>query len=325
MKRVLIIVGIFILGSLLGIPMWVFRGFSGAGAEIRDGEPTVRILNTQTGKIMNLSLEKYLVGVVAAEMPAEFEPEALKAQAVAARTYTVKRMFEFGAKPSDLHKGAEICTDPTHCQAWCDDEELKRRWGRLKYYIYIEKISKAVNFTKGQVITYNKTIIEPVYHGSCGGRGTENSEDVWSVAIPYLRSVDCVNEYKVTEQVYTLEIKEPSLLKVLKAVGLESTPALAENKSLVLPTKRSPRGRLQEVTILGRRVSGTVLRQTLGLTSTLVKWEASGGKIRFQSIGKGHAVGLCQYGANGMALAGLDCNAIISHYYTGVQIQKLKY
>lgn len=325
MKRVILISVVIVCAIVLGIPLWVFNGYSPEpGKELAAG-PMVKFLNVKTGKVMNLPLEEYLVGVVAAEMPAEFADEALKAQAIAARTYTVKRMFGYGAKASDVHPDAEICNDSTHCQAWMDDQEMKSRWGTLKNMVYINKIMRAVKATTGLVITYNNVVIEPVYHGSCGGRGTENSEDVWSAAVPYLKSVDCAQEYKVDDQVYMVKTDWPQLSAKLEAVGIQAlTGAALESQPVLASLKKSDRGRIMEASIFGQVITGKSLRDALGLTSTLIEWQQSGADLTIKSIGKGHAVGLCQFGANGMALAGSDYKAIIYHYYTGVQIRKMK-
>ncbi len=325
MKKSLAALFILISAFILGIPLWALKDFSRLPAEAEISQPVVRVLNSKTGRIMNMSLEEYLVGVVAAEMPANFNLEALKAQAIAARTYTVRRMFNYGAKPNPDHPDAEICTEPSHCQAWCDEEELKSKWGRLKYYFYLDKIETAVKTTRGLVITYNNNLIDPVYHSSCGGRGTEDSEDVWSHEIPYLRGVDCNREYKAAEQVYAIEFDRPHLASVLRNAVPVSAAAGPEKDFLIQPVKRSPRGRLQELTVLGQKMTGPEFRQALGLTSSLITWKVTGDKVRFMSIGKGHAVGMCQYGSNGMALEGSNYREIISHYYTGVRIRKLKY
>lgn len=325
MRRAMLIFVVMICIIVFGIPLWVFKGYSpDLGRELATG-PTVKLLNVKTGKVTTLPLEQYLVGVVAAEMPAEFAEEALKAQAVAARTYTVKRMFSYGAKPADIHPDAEICNDPTHCQAWIDDEEMKRRWGKLKYLYYRNKVMRAVKDTWGQVITYNNMVIEPVYHGSCGGRGTENSEDVWSAVIPYLKGVDCKQEYRVKDQVYVVRTDLTQLSAKLRAANiLTSAEASPEGKPVFETLKESARGRIIQARILGQVFTGKRLREALGLSSTLIEWQQSGSKLTIKSIGKGHAVGLCQFGANGMALAGKDYKSIIFHYYTGVQIRKMK-
>lgn len=323
MQKVLLALSLVFV-SLFFIPLFVLRGYSETPGLTSGSEQTVRVLIKTSGKIVNMPLEEYLIGVVAAEMPADFTLEALKAQAIAARTYTVKRMFNYGAKPSAEHPSAEVCTDPVHCQAWDSDDTLREKWGRIKYTVNINKIRTVVRATQGQVITYGGIMIDPVYHGSCGGKGTENSEDVWPGEVPYLRSVDCLNEYGGSDQICTIEVNKPELLSRLKNAGLGSVPAVAGKEPLLFPVKKSARGRLQEVKVFGQKITGTGLRQALGLTSTFLTWEIVDGKLRFSSFGKGHAVGLCQRGANGMAVAGSNYRTIISHYYTGVKIQKLR-
>jgi len=338
MKRILALLsGVFFI-CLLVMPVWIVAG-AGESAGGQDsmpgnrdktgeslGEPVVRVLDTGTGKVINMFLEEYLVGVVAAEMPAEFELDALKAQAVAARTYIVRRMFLFGAKPDEAHGDAEICTDPTHCQAWHSSDELREKWGLVKYWRYYDKIKTAVRLTRGLVITHGGTLIDPVYHGACGGKGTENSGDVWSRETPYLKGVDCPLEYKAPEHTCTVEMEPEQLIEAVAAKkGITAVPVAAGNAVPVAAISRSPAGRIIKASIYGISVTGTELRQALGLTSTFLAWEISGRTIRITSFGKGHAVGMCQYGANGMALKGNDFRDIITHYYTGVKLQKIKY
>ena len=325
MKRTLFILAILIIVVVLGIPLWVFNEYPRGQGTVLEREPVVRVLDTSTGKIIKLRLEEYLVGVVAAEMPADFATEALKAQAVTARTYTVKRMYSFGGKPSDRHSNAEICTDPTHCQAWAGYDELKLRWGGLRYYINVEKIKGALKATRGQIITYRNNVIEPVYHSSCGGKGTEDSGDVWAGEIPYLRSVECRSEYKVADHVYVTKLDNDEIVARIKKLGLSPLSEAGKAGISIRPISRSLRGRIKEAKVLGLNISGQQLRQILGLTSTLFTWEISGSTMTFRSVGKGHAVGLCQYGANGLALAGNDYRSIVFYYYTGVQLEKLKY
>lgn len=273
---------------------------------------------------MSLPLEEYLVGVIAAEMPAKFNLEALKAQAVTARTYAAKRMFNYGAKPCAEHPEAETCTDPTHCQAWNDEKEMMDKWGRLKYYSYLNKIKTALYATSGQVIIYHNTLIDPVYHSSCGGKGTENSEDVWSSPTPYLRGVSCSQDFNVTEEAYSKEVSQTDLGMMIRKTSPGGLPAVTGQGPFIQLLQKSIRGRVQEIKIFGQRVAGNDLRQLLGLTSCYFSWVVTGSTIKFTSIGKGHAVGLCQYGANNMAGQGKGYQDIITHYYTGVEIQKIR-
>ncbi len=324
MKKFVKLIFSFIIICLFGVPLIVLYGPDGLIPDTRDNQHTVRVLDKQMGQVRNIPIEEYLVGVVAAEMPAGFELEALKAQAIAARTYTIKRMFAFGAKPNPHHPETEVCTDPTHCQAWINTDDQMKKWGRMKYYANIERIKTAVKLTKDLVLTYNGDLIDPVYHGSCGGKGTENSEDVWSAQVPYLRSVDCDLEYKSEQQNTTVQIDKSKLSSILKDFLI--IPVSSQSSANYIEIlKKSPRGRIQEAAVSGKKISGMELRNLLGLGSTMMYWQDKGDKVIFSSAGKGHAVGLCQYGANGMALAGKNYKDILYHYYTNVKIAKVKY
>jgi len=327
MKKLLILFVAAVVLLIMGVPVWVVVRSADNGELTGDdgSQPEVRVFHAKTGKLMKLPVEEYLIGVVAAEMPADFESAALKAQAIAARTYAVRRMYRFGGKPGDRHTDAELCTDPTHCQAWESSAELKSKWGKLKYYVYINKIKEAVRDTRGVVITYNDELIDPVYHGSCGGKGTENSEDVWTNMVPYLRSVDCDTEYKQSEFVYQKEISMENLAAQLGELLSVAVTLPTQKRPLIESVGTSSRGRLQEVRVLGHKITGAELRTILGLSSTLLKWDLDGDSIMFTSAGKGHAVGMCQYGANGMALQGNSHEEIIAHYYTGVKLKKIEY
>ncbi|MBQ7901168.1 MAG: stage II sporulation protein D, partial [Clostridia bacterium] len=145
-------------------------------------ERTIKIYDVQNSSVIEMSVNEYLVGVVAAEMPADFEPEALKAQSVAARTYLVHK------GSCSNHPECSICTDPAHCQAYKSNTQLKQQWGN-DYYKYYLKIANAVNATRDEIIVYRNQPISAVFHSTSSGR-TENSEDVWSEAVPYLKSTD---------------------------------------------------------------------------------------------------------------------------------------
>lgn len=324
MKRYLVRIFSFLLICLFGLPLLVLLVTEGPDPDKQQGKLMVKVLDKQAGKVQNLPIEEYLIGVVAAEMPAAFEMEALKAQAVVARTYTVKRMLAFGAIPNPQHPEAEVCTDPSHCQAWINSDEQKKKWGRVKYYVNIDRIKKAVKLTNRFVVTYKDAFIDPVYHGSCGGKGTENSEDVWTSQVPYLRSVDCASEYKAGQQETRVEVNKNKIIAALSDAS--AIPAVSQSYGEpIVALKKSSRGRVLEAAVFGKKVTGTELRTILGLGSTFMNWEVKGDKVYFTSTGKGHAVGMCQYGANGIALEEKSYKDIINHYYTDVKIIKLKY
>lgn len=290
-------------------------------ARFFSGVTVVRLYVHQENKVRLLQLEDYLVGVVAAEMPAVFPPEALKAQAVAARTYVVKRMGAGGAANS-LHPGADVCDDPTHGQAWLAREDLKKRWGAIDYYTYYYKIKKAVDETQGQVLTWNGALIDPAYHASCGGR-TENSEDVWKYQSPYLRSVPCPYDAD-PNPVQTVTF---SLAQVDQALGtsLSAVPAVSGSRASreIIITEKTATGRPKNLSAGGRQFTAVTVRDLLGLHSTNFTYTRDGDSLTFTTTGHGHGVGMCQYGAKGMAEHGYNYRVILSHYYSGAEIANI--
>ncbi|MCR4397651.1 MAG: SpoIID/LytB domain-containing protein, partial [Firmicutes bacterium] len=196
MKRAALWVLIVELVVMLLVPALIVRGLdltprARPPGEIRlSGPLNVRVLVHSREQVEDIPLERYVVGVVAAEMPAEFAPEALKAQAVAARTYVAKRMRSFGGAGSPEHPEADICTDAAHGQAWMTEDEMRRTWGPLNFGRYLSKIEQAVESTAGLIMTFDGLPVDPVYHSTSGGP-TEDAQDVWGNPVPYLRSVPC--------------------------------------------------------------------------------------------------------------------------------------
>lgn len=295
---------------------------------VLDTGPAVNLLDCGSGEVISLPLEDYVVGVVAAEMPAAFPMEALKAQAVAARTYTLKRLSSAVARPtgdkssggaSDAHPQADICSDYNHCQAWIGRDEMLKRWGK-SYNSYYEKICTAVSQTRGQAVYYNNALIDPVYHSTSNGR-TENSEEVWGGKIAYLRSVS--SRWDTASPKFHTSV-EVSLEDITKKLG--SPEGVLQVSSvgaagLLRPVEYTSTGRLKTVSVANKTIPCTQLRQALGLPSTDLTWKVSGGKVVFSATGNGHGVGMSQYGAKGMALEGSSWEAIIKHYYTGVELK----
>lgn len=277
---------------------------------------------------VKMSLEDYVKGVVAAEMPAEFRPEALKAQAVAARTLALG-LWEAG-KPLPDHPDAIISTDFRTHQAWVSPDELRERWGAFNYYLLWSKVSRAVTSTHGLVLTYDGELIYPAYHASSGGR-TEDSEHYWTSFSPYLRSVDdpyvSGSRYERTEVVIAKS-------EIDRKVGaLSGGPANAADPVAgassgedgapdvdVEVLSRFPSGRVEWVRVGDRRLTGRQVREALGLRSNWFFPTDEGNQVRFEVRGYGHGIGMSQYGADGMAKAGFTFDQILAHYYTGVEI-----
>lgn len=279
-----------------------------------DESLSVRI---RTGEgVQSMTLRDYLMGVVAAEMPASFEPEALKAQAVAARTDTVYRMLI-----SHPHSDADCCTDPGCCKAYSGPDELRARWGE-SYDKWYEKISAAVAETDGEILTYDGEPIFAAFHASSEG-ATECSENVWLSALPYLRSVSTMETAAdVPRFRETVILSAAELRKKLTArcgdLALSEKP-----EDWLTDPVWSESGRLLRVTVGSTSLSGTSLRSVLGLRSAAVTWTCDGESFVFETVGYGHGVGMSQYGAEVMAASGLDHRDILLHYYTGAALNAL--
>ena len=282
--------------------------------------PTITVFRSREGEIADLTLEEYVVGVVAAEMPAEFHPEALKAQAILARTYAVSKIREFGGSGSSVTDRADISDNPDYDQAWLSDEEMRARWGFFSYWRYRQKIEEAVSATEGVVATYNKRLIEAVYHSTSGGQ-TEHAEEVWGSHYPYLVSVDSPHEkhspYISTAHRFTWEQLGDRL--DISAAFLASTHESPE-QSVVSVAQETRTGRIGKAIIGNKEFSAVQLRQLLGLPSTW--WEVShdSSGVTFTVRGFGHGVGLSQYGADGLAKQGENHQKIMQHFYPGIEL-----
>jgi stage II sporulation protein D len=286
-----------------------------------EGDIVVKVYDHMQKRIIKMKLEEYIKGVVAAEMPAAFEKEALKAQAVAARTYTVGRLTSMGGAGCSSHPEADICTDPTHCQAWYPKDVLLKRWGLIGYYRYWKKISTAVEETRGLIITYKGNIIDPVFHSTSGGK-TENSEDVWQNRVPYLRSV--VSKYETHSPKFTETVSIPiqDFIKKLKEEYPDIELTKEALKDAINVVEWSEGGRIKYIRLGNKVVKGTDVRRIFGLNSTNFRWKIDRESIDITTIGYGHGVGMSQYGADGMAKNGSNFAEILKHYYTGVDIDK---
>lgn len=282
-----------------------------------DSGRTVQIYNMETHKLMALDLEQYLVGVVAAEMPAGFDTEALKAQTVAARTFTVSRMANPNPNVTALNEKAQLSTSPETCQAWISEAEQKDRWGK-HYKEYHRKIVQAVHDTAGEVLRYDGALIEPLYHASCGGGKTEDAEAVWGNAKPYLVSVTCNHPADPhTQQKTTMSLKEMD-----KKLGVSDTAAAGSFGDFMQLLSSTASNRVKSLRVGDKTFSGGELRSALNLKSALISWNIDGDQITFTTDGYGHGVGMCQYGANYYAQQGDSYQQILARYYPGAQLSK---
>lgn len=249
-------------------------------------------------------LENYVKGVVAAEMPVSFHIEALKAQAVAARTYAIKHYD--GKDYKNLY------------QAYISVEDMKKNWGS-NFDSNYKKICRAVDETAGQTIKYNQEMIEAVFHSTSAGV-TENSENVWSKSLPYLKSVDSQDDQNAPN--FLCQKKIPLAEAVQKINSHFNTNLLEKNfMSDILVLQRTKAGYIKYLSICGKKIDAMEFRMLLGLRSTNFVYEIDGKNVVFTTKGFGHGAGMSQYGANFMAQRGCDYKQILKHYYSGVEIE----
>ncbi|MDO4749252.1 MAG: stage II sporulation protein D [Eubacteriales bacterium] len=267
------------------------------------------------GELREVSMADYLPGVLAAEMPASFEPEALKAQAVAARSYILRRAMA----PPSAHPEAAVCGDYSCCLAHVTEQSLRESWG-ARYAEYNEKIHRAVSETDGQFLTYDGIPAQAVFHASSSGR-TEDSGAIWS-PLPYLVSVESPETAEnVPHYITTVEVSPSDLRSTLEAVLPDA--AWGDDPSGWLgPCQYDSSGRVESISIGGENIAGTSLRSLFGLRSVSFTLEYTDGRFLFTVTGSGHGVGMSQYGANVMASEGADYAEILAHYYPGTVLSK---
>lgn len=257
------------------------------------------------GQVVESDLEEYLVGVVLAEMPASFEVEALKAQAVVARTYALRR-HETGNK----HEQGAVCQDPQCCQGYLSPAEYLEQGGTQSN---IDRIIQAVMATAGQVLTYEGKLIEATYF-SCSGGTTEDAMAVWGTFIPYLQSTDSPGEEEAAHYTDT-EIFSPDDFAL--ALGFS---AAGDPKSWFGKVTYTNGGGVDTMQICGKFYKGTQLRSLLGLRSTDFSVNITDEGIVIVTHGYGHRVGMSQYGADAMAVTGSTYDEILAHYYQGTTL-----
>ncbi|RKQ34399.1 stage II sporulation protein D [Oceanobacillus halophilus] len=268
----------------------------------------VEVMRSSTDTVENIPLEDYVAGVVAAEMPAEFELEALKAQALAARTYTVNHLLH-----GDEAVEYDVTDTVTH-QVYLSEEDLIKQWGS-EYPEKMNKIKKAVNATKGQILTYEESPITAAFFSTSNGY-TENSEDYWENELPYLRSVESPWDEDspkfLSQDTFTVE-------QIETALEID----LPNDKPSYIEEARTDSGRVKEIGIEGNNFSGREIREKLELKSSDFTIKQNNGHFVITTEGYGHGVGMSQYGAHYMAQSGKTYEDIINHYYQGVQISSV--
>ena len=277
-----------------------------------DSQTQIRVALTD-GSVLTLGLDQYLWRVVAAEMPASFELEALKAQAAAARTYTLSKL----GRTVEKHPDADVCTDITCCQAYIDPDQAAANWGD-NGAAYTAKITSAVSETDGMAVLYDGQPIQAVFFSSAAGR-TVDAVEVWGNSVPYLTGVDSPEGEEVPNYhstvTFTLEEFKSKLLAQYPDADLSGDPA-----GWFQNTVPNSAGGVEQVDVGGVTVSGGALRTLLGLRSTSFTVTADSQGVTFSVTGYGHGVGMSQYGANALAKQGKTYDEILKWYYTGVEV-----
>lgn len=284
-------------------------------------------------QISFIKLEDFVLGALSAEMPSSFDTEALKAQAVAIRTYAMRKQLSYdeSSLKSDIHSDAALCGDSNHCCAYISPEDFLQKYGESAVSA-LEKFKSAVDETAGEVITYNGKLIDAVFH-SRSFRSTESAEELWGYDIPYLRAVQSPEEDFVNVYIYSIE-EFCTLLNSAKDTEVSKTLNAEKNISDIIFTaddgdsisfvrKLTAGGRVKNISIGQTLFSGNELRNGLSLPSSMFEIYEADEKIVITTHGSGHGVGMSQYGADTMAKNGYSYSEIIKHYYSGCDIHYL--
>ncbi len=279
---------------------------------------TIKLLHTKTKKVEKIDLDEYLYGVVSAEMPASFEEEALKAQAVVARTYTIYKIVNNDGK----HDDADICDDSSCCQAWISKEDRLSKWDKDDQNDNWNKIVNAVNSTQGKIITYDGKPINAFFHSNSGGE-TEAPIDVWGGSgYPYLQSVATSGEDAYSQYSSEATFTQKEFKEKIKEVHNDFKIDFKE-KNCIKIKEYTDGNRVKTIKIGNLELSGVEVRNIFGLRSANFKVEMEDNKIKFEVTGYGHGVGMSQTGADSMAKEGSNYEDIIHHFYTNVKIENM--
>ncbi len=314
MRKILFFVLVCIFITLI-LPLIIVGIMGGFIDNSRKDDELIDVYFHTEDVVKKINFEEYLTGVVCAEMSTTFNEEALKAQAVAARTYS---LYKISKKENDeYHKGAQVCTDYTHCQAWTNINDKSEAWGQSAKE-NSEKIKNAVKSTANEVIMYDGKIINALFHSTSSGK-TENAKDVWGKEIPYLVNVESQGE-EASPRYTSREVLSCDDFIKIATDNINGVEFSGEFFSDII---RSDAGGIKTIKIGNKEISGTQMRQMYNLRSTNAQITQDGDNIIFDVKGNGHGVGMSQYGANHLANIGSDYKTILEHYYTGVEIVKL--
>ncbi len=279
----------------------------------KDGGVQLAVKNGDAVEIM--ALDVYLQGVVRGEMPASFELEALKAQAAAERTYVY---YQLAAGRKEAHPNADVCTDPSCCNAWLSEEAAREKWGG-DFDGWESRIEEAVAATDGQVALYDGQPILAVFHSSSAGK-TAGAGDVWSGDMPYLRSVDSPEGEETVPNYYSAAEFTAAEAKALLAQAHPELTFSGGPDKWFGAVEKDESGRVGTVEVCGAPLRGVEVRRIFSLRSACFTIDAAADRVTFRVTGYGHGVGMSQYGANELARQGRTWQEILLWYYADITI-----
>ena len=279
----------------------------------RDSAKTLRV--QIQGEVQEMDMGTYLLGVLRAEMPASFEEEALKAQAIAARTYTLYRIRGGG---SANHPNADACDDHTCCKAYLSAEQAASNWGSMAVY-YEEKLARAVSETDGEVLLYDGVPILAVFFSSADG-STQGAGDVWMSDLPYLQSVSSPENEELVPNYYSTASFTAGEFRSLILQSYPDADLSGDAGTWVRDIMRNDSDYVASVTVGGIKMRGNDLRTALSLRSPSFTVEYKDNTFTFHVTGYGHGVGMSQYGANALAKEGYSAEEIVQHYFSGAAV-----
>ncbi len=313
---------VIILCTLLLLPLTALKSTGDTAVSVMaplkdtddtaEKQETFRLCNTETNNVKEISTKEYLFGVVAAEMPALYEEEALKAQAVAAYTFACYRKNQNSDKDYDLTDN--YLTD----QSYITLEQATARWGD-NATVYTEKINKVLAEAEDYMITYENEPILAVYHAISFGN-TEDAKNVWGSDYPYLKSVESYGDKLCDGYITTLSVPEEKFKEtLLSKIDFIGTP-----QEFLGKIDRTQAGTVKTIKICDTEIKGDKIRELFGLRSSNFEVEYKDGNFNFTVYGYGHAVGLSQNGADYMAKQGSNFKEILNHYYPNCKIEKIE-
>lgn len=307
-------------------PKGLVLGKNNEAVGVMKQEIMVPVYLSKLDMVESISLEEYVRGVLAAEMPAEFELEALKAQALAARTYIYRRIID--KDTSNVPVEGALVTDTVAHQAYLTDDALTKLWAKEDYTKYMDKLTQAVEETRNLILTYQGKPINATFFSMSNGF-TENAEEIWPFAIPYLKKVPSPWDKQAKGYKETVTISYENVIDKLgvASISISGNNSKAAAKTGMKVLERTNGGRIKKISIGGTIFTGTEVREKLGLRSTSFEWNWNGAgkkaQLEVTTYGYGHGVGMSQWGANELAKKGKTAEEIVRYYYKGIDISKL--